>query len=180
MKKIESADAFVFIGTSFAVTITNICLQQAKTRQLPCFNYNVSKNLKAKTRLEVTTILGSVTTTLPNLLDHIKATSKMALPPSTETNRIDYQTLINSGIPISSINPRNLQLFARGKEVPIYIEGENDGVFHPTDFIEFSLEIVENAMVSLSLSRVCRKSSVSSIRRRNVVSCVVKRFGGIG
>jgi len=54
--------------------------------------------------------------------------------------RIDYQTLINSGIPISSINPRNLQLFARGKEVPIYIEGENDGVFHPTDFIEFYAE----------------------------------------
>lgn len=51
--------------------------------------------------------------------------------------RIDSSALANSGIPISSINPQNIQLFSRGVEVPIHIEGEGDGVFNTTDFIEF-------------------------------------------
>ena len=51
--------------------------------------------------------------------------------------RIDSTTLFNAGIPLSSINPQNFQLFARGQEIPIYIEGENDGIFNQNDFIEF-------------------------------------------
>jgi hypothetical protein len=51
--------------------------------------------------------------------------------------RINLTTLTNAGIPISSINPQNIQLFARGVEIPIYIEGEGDGVFDGADFIEF-------------------------------------------
>jgi len=51
--------------------------------------------------------------------------------------RIDSTTLANAGIPISTINPKNIQIFARGVEIPIYIEGENDGVFNGSDFIEF-------------------------------------------
>jgi hypothetical protein len=55
----------------------------------------------------------------------------------TGVYRIDSATLANSGIPISSINPQNIQLFSRGVEVPIHIEGEADGVFNTIDFIEF-------------------------------------------
>ena len=51
--------------------------------------------------------------------------------------RIDSTVLANAGIPLSSIDPRNFQLFARGVELPIYIEGEGDGVFDGADFIEF-------------------------------------------
>ena len=51
--------------------------------------------------------------------------------------RIDITTLTGSGIPISTINPQNIQLFSRGVEIPIYIEGEGDGVFNSSDFIEF-------------------------------------------
>ena len=51
--------------------------------------------------------------------------------------RISYQSLINSGVPINTFNPQSLQLFARGEEIPIYVEGEQDGVFNPNDFIEF-------------------------------------------
>jgi len=51
--------------------------------------------------------------------------------------RLDSVALANSGIPISTINPQNIQLFARGVEVPIHIEGEVDGVFNNNDFIEF-------------------------------------------
>ncbi len=51
--------------------------------------------------------------------------------------RIDSVTLANSGISLSSINPAHFQLFARGQQVPIYIQGEGDATFDGTDFIEF-------------------------------------------
>lgn len=56
---------------------------------------------------------------------------------STGLYRIDYTTLINSGIPLSSINPKNFQLFIKGQEQYININDENDNVFNVTDYIEF-------------------------------------------
>jgi hypothetical protein len=55
----------------------------------------------------------------------------------TGVYRIDSVALANAAIPLSTIDPRNIQLFARGVEIPILINGENDGVFNGTDFIEF-------------------------------------------
>ena len=55
--------------------------------------------------------------------------------------RIDYNTLNNGlssiGENVSGIDPRNIQLFGRGDELYIHIEGENDGSFDNNDFIEF-------------------------------------------
>ncbi|MBC8045207.1 MAG: hypothetical protein H7Y00_00270 [Fimbriimonadaceae bacterium] len=55
--------------------------------------------------------------------------------------RIDYSALNTAlslvGETISSIDPRNLQLFNKGEEQYIHIEGEDDGVFNASDFIEF-------------------------------------------
>ena len=50
---------------------------------------------------------------------------------------IDSLTLFNSGIPIGSIDPRNIQIFAKGVEIPLYIEGEGDGIFDNSDKIIF-------------------------------------------
>ena len=51
--------------------------------------------------------------------------------------RINFQTLVDANIPLSTFDPKNFQLFARGEQVPIYIRGEADGVFNATDYIEF-------------------------------------------
>ncbi|RLD27836.1 MAG: hypothetical protein DRI54_00310, partial [Bacteroidetes bacterium] len=51
--------------------------------------------------------------------------------------RIGKQALINSGIPIDAINPKNIQVFGKEKELFIYIKGEEDGSFDDNDFIEF-------------------------------------------
>lgn len=51
--------------------------------------------------------------------------------------RITFNDLANAGIPISGIAPENIQLFAAKEEIPIYIEGGDDGFFNSTDFIEF-------------------------------------------
>jgi hypothetical protein len=51
--------------------------------------------------------------------------------------KINYNTLAAAGVPVSSIDPRNFQIFNRQQEVPIYVEGEGDGIFNLSDFIEF-------------------------------------------
>ncbi len=51
--------------------------------------------------------------------------------------RIEYSTLQAAGVQLSTLNPKNIQIFGRGKEIPLYIEGEADGTFNTNDFIEF-------------------------------------------
>lgn len=51
--------------------------------------------------------------------------------------RITHADLQSAGFPVGSVDPRRLQLFHRGVEQAIYIEGENDAVFNPADYIEF-------------------------------------------
>jgi len=56
---------------------------------------------------------------------------------STGIYRITRAVLKDSGAAIKNIDPRSLQLFNRGKEVPIYVKGESDGSFDKSDYIEF-------------------------------------------
>ncbi len=55
--------------------------------------------------------------------------------------RIYYSELNSAlssiGVSLSSVDPRNFQVFNKGEEQYIFIEGENDGIFNETDFIEF-------------------------------------------
>jgi len=66
--------------------------------------------------------------------------------PIVETGvyRIDSTTLANvlaeTGDDLSSIDPRNLQLFGREQELYIHIEGESDGVFNASDYLLFYAE----------------------------------------
>lgn len=48
---------------------------------------------------------------------------------------VDYQTLVNAGFPVGTIDPRNIQVIGRQKEIQIQIDGEDDGVFNPQDKI---------------------------------------------
>lgn len=57
--------------------------------------------------------------------------------PKTGLYRIDSTTLSNSGFPVSTINPKNIQLFIKGEEQHIYIKGESDNIFNGTDYLEF-------------------------------------------
>ena len=54
--------------------------------------------------------------------------------------RLDSLTLATSGINVSSLNPKNFQLFIKGKEVPLFIFGESDNVLNDTDYVEFYAE----------------------------------------
>jgi len=51
--------------------------------------------------------------------------------------RIDYNTLVAAGVPVSTINPNNYQMFGKETEIHIHIEGDQDNSFDPGDYIEF-------------------------------------------
>lgn len=59
--------------------------------------------------------------------------------PITTTGicRISYAQMSAAGIPVSSINPANFQIFGRGEEQYIYIYNQLSGVMSPGDYIEF-------------------------------------------
>ena len=51
--------------------------------------------------------------------------------------KLNYGDLQAAGFPVGGINPKKIQLFHRGIEQGIFVEGEDDLQFDPTDFIEF-------------------------------------------
>jgi hypothetical protein len=56
---------------------------------------------------------------------------------SSGIHRLDYTSLIASGIPTNTFDPSNIQIFGRQKEIPLFIEVGNDGVFNVGDYILF-------------------------------------------
>lgn len=51
--------------------------------------------------------------------------------------RLTFSDLQNSGFPVGSVDPRRLQLFHRGIEQAILVQGQADAKFDPGDYIEF-------------------------------------------
>lgn len=51
--------------------------------------------------------------------------------------RLTYSNLQTAGFPVTSVDPRFIQIFHRGKEQSIYVKGQADAVFNASDYIEF-------------------------------------------
>ena len=49
--------------------------------------------------------------------------------------KIDYNTLVSSGIPLASIDSENFQVFGRERQIPIYIVDGGDNSLDNGDFI---------------------------------------------
>ncbi|MFO7868952.1 MAG: C25 family cysteine peptidase, partial [Bacteroidales bacterium] len=54
--------------------------------------------------------------------------------------KITHSTLINNGISIGDFDPRNIQMFHKGKSIPIFVSGQEDGIFNSSDYILFYAE----------------------------------------
>ena len=67
--------------------------------------------------------------------------------------RLDSATLSSAlatnGIQLSNIDPHRFQIFNKGVQQYIYIQGENDGHFNGSDFIEFYAEKNDGSLDSL-------------------------------
>lgn len=51
--------------------------------------------------------------------------------------RLTYTDLQNAGFPVNSVDPRRIQMYHRGVEQAIIVQGQADAQFNPSDFIEF-------------------------------------------
>ena len=69
---IENADVMVFVGTSFAVTITDVALEYARKENIPVFNLNLNERLNSSSRLNVENLIGKSEQILPKLVEEVK------------------------------------------------------------------------------------------------------------
>lgn len=51
--------------------------------------------------------------------------------------RITQGDFTQAGINTASIDPRTIKLYYLGQEIPIYFQGDQDGVFNPNDYLDF-------------------------------------------
>ncbi|MEQ1588498.1 MAG: C25 family cysteine peptidase, partial [Cyclobacteriaceae bacterium] len=51
--------------------------------------------------------------------------------------KLTFSDLQAAGVPISAIDPRRVQIFHRGQEQAIFVQGQADAILDPGDFIEF-------------------------------------------
>lgn len=51
--------------------------------------------------------------------------------------RIDKNDFTNAGISTASIDPRTVKVYYKGNQIPIFFNGENDGVFNDSDWFDF-------------------------------------------
>ncbi|MDF9800014.1 hypothetical protein OKW21_005277 [Catalinimonas alkaloidigena] len=51
--------------------------------------------------------------------------------------QVNYQDLLDAGFPVDNVDPRRMQLFFRGQEQAIFIQGQQDASFDPADFMLF-------------------------------------------
>ena len=76
--------------------------------------------------------------------------------PKTGLYRLDSATIANSGFPLSTVNPKNIQLFIKGREQYVYLKGEQDGVFNSNDYLEFYAEKNDCYFDSLAYTNINR------------------------
>jgi NAD-dependent SIR2 family protein deacetylase len=80
----QEAEAFIFVGTSFAVGATAEALQQAEARKLPCVSFNlvIPEAIRRKGRVSLLHILGPTSDTLPSFvaaMDEAKDLGEMGI-----------------------------------------------------------------------------------------------------
>ena len=51
--------------------------------------------------------------------------------------RLEKSDLQNAGLDVSLLDPQKIKIYYRGTEIPIYVFGEDDGIFDDSDYIEF-------------------------------------------
>jgi hypothetical protein len=51
--------------------------------------------------------------------------------------RLDFSTLKAYGVPVGTLDPRSFKIYNKGKQIPIYVRGEQDLHFDSTDYVEF-------------------------------------------
>lgn len=62
--------------------------------------------------------------------------------------KLTYDGLSDAGLNLSALDPRTIKIRNRGAEIPIYVQGEDDGVFNTADYILFYGTAINNIYTS--------------------------------
>ena len=89
------AEVLVFVGTSFAVTLTEVALAHAREYSLPVYNFNTQDFLESNMRLNAANITGPSEETLPLLLGTCRG-----LAETRSKNQRQQLSAATSGSPI--------------------------------------------------------------------------------
>lgn len=54
--------------------------------------------------------------------------------------RITFQDLLDAGVPLGSVQAKQIQVFGKQKEIPLFVKDGGDNQFNPGDYIEFYAE----------------------------------------
>ncbi|MBL8008866.1 MAG: hypothetical protein JNJ56_15195, partial [Ignavibacteria bacterium] len=52
----------------------------------------------------------------------------------TRINKADF---VNAGISTSTVDPRTVKVFNKGSQIPLFFQGESDGIFNDGDYFDF-------------------------------------------
>lgn len=55
---------------------------------------------------------------------------------------LSYGYLLNQGVVVSTIDPKTVKMYNRGRQIPIYVHGARDGQFNAGDYIQFKGEVL--------------------------------------
>jgi len=77
--------------------------------------------------------------TSDNWIDYSKDYIKISVA-NDNIYRITYDYFVKHDINPDLINPATIKIFWKGKEIPIYVKGEEDNKFNESDYIEFYCE----------------------------------------
>ncbi len=62
--------------------------------------------------------------------------------------KLTFQDFEEAEVPISDFDPQKIAIYNKGREIPIYVKGAEDGRFDATDFIEFYAEKNEKTFLA--------------------------------
>ncbi len=62
-----------------------------------------------------------------------------------------YSELQLAGVPVEGLDPRTLRLYNQEIEIPIYIFGEEDGIFNTTDYLLFYGQKIDTKFTSINI-----------------------------
>jgi hypothetical protein len=124
------------------VQFKNILTFQNQADQLSDFEnhlrdviINFSSAQNFRTKRESTSISDSS----GNWIDYTKTYHKFSIIKDG-IYRIAYDDLTSIGVDASTINPKTIKIFRKGKQLPLFVSGEGDLEFGLTDYIEFYAE----------------------------------------
>ncbi|MCB0284238.1 MAG: hypothetical protein KDF60_16745 [Calditrichaeota bacterium] len=62
--------------------------------------------------------------------------------------KITYSDLVDAEFPVDFVNPKNLAIFNKGQEIPVYFKGAEDNRLDPNDYFEFWGEKNEKTFIN--------------------------------